>query len=416
MSTANAADFRGQIEALIGKAPAFLFMKGTRVAPECGFSASVIEILDNMLADYATFNVLEDNVIRERVKEYADWPTIPQLYIGGEFVGGADLVREMNASGELRALFEKSGAVLLGPVKPPTVTFTQKAKDAVMSSRSTDEPETLRLTIDKSLQHGMTFDERQPGDFEVDQGAFTLLVDPSSARRCQGVTVDYVSTDERTGFKIENPAEKPKALSTAVVPEADVKPPNISVTEKATAMFTGAIASEEGEGPFGIRIKARRMGAKKAEYELDVIDHSEKPAGAFDVQKDGFVFWVDRFSAPLLSDATIDFVEGEVGAGFKFTNPSLDDGWNDERAAVFEKLLDDEINPGIASHGGNVELLDLRGDTAYVMMGGGCQGCGMAGVTLEQGIADRVRTLIPSITRLVDTTDHAAGTNPYYGS
>lgn len=78
-----------------------VFMKGDAQAPQCGFSASVVKVLDAVGAPYATVNVLADPFIREGIKEYSDWPTLPQLYVRGEFVGGSDIVREMYESGEL---------------------------------------------------------------------------------------------------------------------------------------------------------------------------------------------------------------------------------------------------------------------------------------------------------------------------
>ena len=95
---------RQQIEGLIQQNPVMLFMKGDRQRPQCGFSATVVQILDQLLPDYTTVNVLEDPEIREGIKEYASWPTIPQLYVRGEFQGGCDIVREMYQSGELEKL------------------------------------------------------------------------------------------------------------------------------------------------------------------------------------------------------------------------------------------------------------------------------------------------------------------------
>ena len=85
-----------------------LFMKGTRRAPQCGFSATVVQILDALLPEYTTVDVLSDPDVRQGIKEYSSWPTIPQLYVDGEFVGGCDIVREMQASGELGELLDKA--------------------------------------------------------------------------------------------------------------------------------------------------------------------------------------------------------------------------------------------------------------------------------------------------------------------
>ena len=91
-----------------------LFMKGTPTFPQCGFSSVVVQILDVIGADYVATNVLEDQDVREGIKAYSDWPTIPQLYVKGEFVGGCDIIREMYESGELRDLFTDKGVALQG--------------------------------------------------------------------------------------------------------------------------------------------------------------------------------------------------------------------------------------------------------------------------------------------------------------
>ena len=86
-----------------------LFMKGTPVFPQCGFSSQVVQILDYLGVDYKGINVLENVDVRQGIKEYSNWPTIPQLYVKGEFVGGCDIVREMAEAGELGQLFEAKG-------------------------------------------------------------------------------------------------------------------------------------------------------------------------------------------------------------------------------------------------------------------------------------------------------------------
>jgi monothiol glutaredoxin len=93
----------------IRESPVVLYMKGTAVQPQCGFSAAVVEILGSLGVGFRDINVLADPALREGIKAFSDWPTIPQLYIAGEFIGGADIVREMHASGELSALLKEKG-------------------------------------------------------------------------------------------------------------------------------------------------------------------------------------------------------------------------------------------------------------------------------------------------------------------
>jgi len=92
---------RDRIQSLIDGSPVVLFMKGDRAMPRCGFSAQVVRILDGLVGEYATHDVLSDPEIREGIKEFSSWPTIPQLYVNGEFLGGCDIVTEMAQSGDL---------------------------------------------------------------------------------------------------------------------------------------------------------------------------------------------------------------------------------------------------------------------------------------------------------------------------
>jgi monothiol glutaredoxin len=103
------SDTRARIEKLINDNPVVLFMKGTPQFPQCGFSGRVIQILDYLGAPVVGVNVLEDAEIRQGVKDYANWPTVPQLYIKGEFVGGADIATEMFQSGELATMLTEAG-------------------------------------------------------------------------------------------------------------------------------------------------------------------------------------------------------------------------------------------------------------------------------------------------------------------
>jgi len=104
-----ASDINTRIKNEIESSDVVLFMKGTPQAPQCGFSMQVVQMLDNLGAPYKAINVLADPEIREGIKAYSNWPTIPQLYVKNEFIGGCDIAREMFQSGELLALFDKEG-------------------------------------------------------------------------------------------------------------------------------------------------------------------------------------------------------------------------------------------------------------------------------------------------------------------
>ena len=100
---------KDKIQNIIDENDVLLFMKGTPVMPQCGFSAAVVGILSHMGIKYNSVNVLEDPEIREGIKEFSDWPTIPQLYVKKEFVGGCDIIREMHENGELTKYFNEAG-------------------------------------------------------------------------------------------------------------------------------------------------------------------------------------------------------------------------------------------------------------------------------------------------------------------
>lgn len=112
MSQTNAASpLFEEIEALIAENPVLLFMKGTPEMPLCGFSGFVCQVLERLGVPFAGVNILERQDLRQAIKDYSNWPTLPQLYIAGEFIGGADIVRDMYQSGELQELVRAKGLV-----------------------------------------------------------------------------------------------------------------------------------------------------------------------------------------------------------------------------------------------------------------------------------------------------------------
>ena len=104
-------DTNAQIQSKIDENPVMLFMKGTPQFPQCGFSSTVVQVLDYLGVNYGAENVLASDDLRQGIKEFSDWPTIPQLYVKGEFVGGCDIVREMFESGELRGFLQEKGVL-----------------------------------------------------------------------------------------------------------------------------------------------------------------------------------------------------------------------------------------------------------------------------------------------------------------
>lgn len=193
---------RDEITRLIGSNQVVLFMKGRRGAPQCGFSATVVEILDRYVPDYATVDVLANPAVREGIKEFSDWPTIPQLYVRGEFVGGCDIVRQMDDEGELVPALGDAVA----EIPPPSITITDSAADVFReASKSQGDPDDdLRLTIDGRYRHDLSLGPSQAHDIAVIANGIKLLLDPGSARRAEGLVIDYVRGPQE-GFKLDNP-------------------------------------------------------------------------------------------------------------------------------------------------------------------------------------------------------------------
>src|SRR6201995_3222172 len=136
---------RKKIDHIVASDSVVLFMKGTRSFPQCGFSASVVNILNTLIPKYTTVNVLSDPDVRGGMKEYSDWPTFPQLFVKGEFVGGADIVRQMHESGEL----EKKLGDLVAAAKPPLVTVSPRAGKELaeaLQNSSTGDVRSLSIT------------------------------------------------------------------------------------------------------------------------------------------------------------------------------------------------------------------------------------------------------------------------------
>jgi monothiol glutaredoxin len=207
----NLADPTHQkIDQLVKGAPVLLFMKGTRTFPQCGFSASVVGILDELGQPYETYNILEDAAVREGAKSYSDWPTFPQLYVKGELVGGADIVKGLYGSGELHKLL---GAPV-EEIAPPKITITDWAAEVLREAAKKEKHQALRIEVGPRFQYGLLFSEDRPGDFLVESNGFSILVDRGSAKRANGMVLDY--SRESRGFMIENPNEPPKVKQVSV--------------------------------------------------------------------------------------------------------------------------------------------------------------------------------------------------------
>ena len=234
---------RQRIESMLAQHRVVLFMKGTRNAPSCGFSAATAGALNDLLDEYETVDVLADEEIRQGIKEFGNWPTIPQLYVDGELVGGADIVQGMAASGELHTL--------LGLAPPdrtsPEITISDAAAVQIRNALGDAEGMGLFLAIDARFQPQFQLREIQGSEIRATASGIDVLFDPASAKRAKGAHIGWTETAQGEGLSIDLPAAPPKVhgldvhalkrlLDQGAITVIDVRP----AEERALAPFVGA--------------------------------------------------------------------------------------------------------------------------------------------------------------------------------
>jgi monothiol glutaredoxin len=226
-----------------------LFMKGTRVQPQCGFSAKTVSALDMLLPDYLTINVLDHPDIREGIKLYGNWPTVPQLYVAEELVGGSDIVLEMHASGEL--------ADMLGVARPgavnPRIDIGDRALEMIRGALEQRPGLAIHMRIDASWQHQLSLAPATGAEQKVNVAGVDVHLDPWSAARANGLRINVEETVAGTRFQFDNPNAPPpvQQMSVRTLKEKldrgealqliDVRGPE----ERKTAAIAGARAWDE---------------------------------------------------------------------------------------------------------------------------------------------------------------------------
>jgi Fe/S biogenesis protein NfuA len=188
-----------------------------------------------------------------------------------------------------------------------------------------------------------------------------------------------------------------------------MKTPRIDATEIALTRIEQVRANrKQPQAGVRIAITGRKDGAFV--YDMQLVGPGEERDGDLIVEgPQGLQFHVPMATAPYLDNASLD---ADPGGALRVRNPNP--LWLEPVAQAIQEFLDDDVNPMVASHGGMIDLLDVADGVAYIHMGGGCQGCGMAEVTLGQGVRVGILERFPEIHDVRDTTDHAQGTNPYY--
>jgi len=196
---------RQAIEDLLGSNNVVLFMKGNRQQPQCGFSASTVAALDMLIPDYLTVDVLQNPELREGIKAYGNWPTIPQLYVNGELIGGNDIVMELSSAGELPEILNLEQPA---PVDP-AIRVSGDVAEAMRRALESQPRMSLHLTIDACWNHSLSLGPRKDQDISVTVDDIEILLDRWSASRADGLSISLEETLTGTSFRFDNPNEPP---------------------------------------------------------------------------------------------------------------------------------------------------------------------------------------------------------------
>ena len=241
---------RSRIESILNANRVVLFMKGQPTMPQCGFSAKAVGALQDLGVEFAHVNVLADAEIREGIKVYGEWPTIPQLYIEGELVGGSDIILQMASSGELSSVLG-----LAAPDRtPPRITVTPAAVEMLRGALADAPGASLQLGIDASFQPNFQLVPHDDNAIAAESNGLRVQFDVSSARRAEGITIDWVDDIRGKGLAIDNP-NAPKPVQELSVRDADdrLRAGTITVVdvrpadERAIASINAAFETFDGD-------------------------------------------------------------------------------------------------------------------------------------------------------------------------
>lgn len=207
---------RSRIESILNANRVVLFMKGQPSMPQCGFSAKAVGALQDLGVEFDHVNVLADAEIREGIKAYGEWPTIPQLYIDGELVGGSDIILQMAGNGELSSVLG-----LAAPDRtPPRITVTPAAVEMLRGALADSPGASLQLGIDARFQPNFQLAPHDDNAIAAESNGLRVQFDLASARRADGITIDWVDDIRGKGLAIDNP-NAPKAVQELSVRDAD---------------------------------------------------------------------------------------------------------------------------------------------------------------------------------------------------
>jgi monothiol glutaredoxin len=280
MSMSLEPALRARIDALLQGNRVVLFMKGDPSMPQCGFSAKAVGVLNGLGIPYAHVNVLADPEIREGIKAYGDWPTIPQLYVDGELVGGSDIVVQMANSGELHSLLGVSAP----DRTPPSIQITPAAAAMLRDAIAGAGPGyALQVSVDADHRAQLQLGPVDPQAIATEVDGIRAQFDLASAPRANGLRIDWVDDERGRGLVVENPnaktvksisaAEAARMLGDGALTLVDVRPADeraiASVRVPFSVLDGGAAAEVEAlakDTPLAFMCHHGRRSAEAAEH------------------------------------------------------------------------------------------------------------------------------------------------------
>jgi monothiol glutaredoxin len=208
------ASVQSRIQALLSEHPVVLFMKGSKEQPRCGFSAKASDVLKQLAPDYLAVDVLSDEEIRHGIKLYGNWPTIPQLYIKGELVGGSDIMTQLFNTGELHKL--------LGAPQPdrsaPEISVSEQAAEAIRASMADAPGQMLHLRVDSRWQAHFQLAPIEGHEIKASAANLDIYMDVATAQATQGMRIDWTETLQGAGLSVHLP-RAPRAVQKLSVGE-----------------------------------------------------------------------------------------------------------------------------------------------------------------------------------------------------
>lgn len=207
----------------------------------------------------------------------------------------------------------------------------------------------------------------------------------------------------------EAPENTPQADDSSATEQND----RVVVTDNARIKLNQLIQGAQSP-VLGVRILAEATSPVNPEYSLAFVQEGEDFDDDTVIDFDDFKVFIDADSLEYINEVKLDFIQQGMGGGFRIDKVVKATQVDGPIAEKLQTVIDQQINPALALHGGFVKLVDVQGTTAYIELGGGCRGCGMVDVTLKQGIEVMIKQSVPEITEILDSTDHASGRNPYY--